>query len=321
MNFDSFKHSESASWTDFYINMLIGMSKVRSIQKLTIVEKSGESITNTIFDNPLAETLKDELNMFMFAHELADEYDSVIKGGGGTMLSNLAVEFGNKQLMQDTLFGILQVTNISDTKTLLDNIGLAVKAYWMAAQLSTIKTPIIPCIGSVKNLRTITGQCIFPGIWTPILVEPVTPFSPFLMSFIASAALHLLTLTGYIECFCQYPPPAPPAPGIQPWVGYVVKPISNPSVVLKNAARTPNLVLNSLAIGFDALGDVTEGDDTEFLESIKNLPQAIQTALTSTYQDDKAREKIKEVELALKKDKEEKEALANASQTQNVTIG
>jgi len=274
MNFDSFKHSESASWTDFYINMLIGMSKVRSIQKLTIVEKSGESITNTIFDNPLAETLKDELNMFMFAHELADEYDSVIRGGGGTMLSNLAVEFGNKQLMQDTLFGILQVTNISDT-----------------------------------------------GIWTPILVEPVTPFSPFLMSFIASAALHLLTLTGYIECFCQYPPPAPPAPGIQPWVGYVVKPISNPSAVLKNAARTPNLGLNSLAIGFDALGDVTEGDDAEFLESIKNLPQAIQTALTSTYQDDKAREKIKEVELALKKDKEEKEALANASQTQNVTIG
>ena len=79
--------------------------------------------------------------------------------------------------------------------------------------------------------------------------------------------------------------------------------------------------MNSLAIGFDALGDVTEGDDTEFLESIKNLPQAIQTALTSTYQDDKAREKIKEVELALKKEKEEKEALANASQTQNITIG
>ena len=33
------------------------------------------------------------------------------------------------------------------------------------------------------------------------------------------------------------------------------------------------------------------------------------------------REKIKEVELALKKEKEEKEALANASQTQNITIG
>lgn len=320
MNLDIFKHSANASWTDFYINMLIGMSKVRSINKLTIVEKSGESITNTIFDNPLAETLKDELNMFMFAHELADEYDSVIKGGG-TILSNLAVQFGNKQLMQDTLFGILQVTNISDTKTLLDNIGLAVKAYWMAAQLSTIKTPIIPCPGSLKNLKTISGQCIFPGIWTPILVEPVSPFSPFLMSFIASAALHLLTLTGYIECFCQYPPPAPPAPGIQPWVGYVVAPISNPAGVIKEAVRSPNLVLNTLAIGFDALGDVTEEYDKEFLESIKDLPQAIQTALTSTYQDDKAREKIKEVEKALKKDKQEKDALANASQTQNITIG
>ena len=96
MILDSFKHTESASWTDFYINMLIGMSKVRSIQKLTIVEKSGESITNTIFDNPLAEKFKDELNMLMFAHELADEYDSVIRGGGGTMLSNLAVGLEDK---------------------------------------------------------------------------------------------------------------------------------------------------------------------------------------------------------------------------------
>jgi hypothetical protein len=321
MNFDLFKHPESASWTDFYINMLVGMSKVRSIQKLTIVEKSGESITNTIFDNPLAEALKNELNMFMFAHELADEYDSVIKGGGGTMLSNLAVEFGNKQLMQDTLFGILQVTNISNTKTLLENIGFAVQAYWLGAQLSIRKTPTIPCIGALKNIRTISGHCIFPGIWTPILIEPVAPFSPFLMSFIASAALHLLTLTGYIECFCQYPPPAPPAPGIQPWIGYTVTPLSNPSVALKNAVRPTNLALNSLAIGLDALGDITEGDDKEFLEQIKDLPQAIQTALTSTYQDDKAREKIKEVELALKKEKEEKEALANAAEKQTIVFG
>jgi hypothetical protein len=321
MNFDLFKHPESASWTDFYINMLIGMSKVRSIQKLTIVEKSGESITNTIFDNPLAETLKNELNMFMFAKDIADEYDSVIKGGGGTMLSNLAVEFGNKQLMQDTLFGILQVTNISNTKTLLENIGLAVQAYWLGAQLSIRKTPTIPCIGALKNIRTISGHCMFPGIWTPILIEPVAPFSPFLMSFIASAALHLLTLTGYIECFCQYPPPAPPAPGIQPWIGYIVTPLSNPSVALNNAVRPTNLALNSLAIGLDALGDITEGDDKEFLEQIKDLPQAIQTALTSTYQDDKAREKMKEVELALKKEKEEKEALANAAEKQTTVFG
>jgi hypothetical protein len=49
---------------------------------------------------------------------------------------------------------------------------------------------------------------------------------PFLINFIISANLHLLTVGGMFFCNAQYPPPAPPAPGVLPWAGYVTKPLS-----------------------------------------------------------------------------------------------
>jgi hypothetical protein len=50
--------------------------------------------------------------------------------------------------------------------------------------------------------------------------------SPFLLNFIISASVHLLTVGGLFTCNCTYPPPAPPAPGVLPWAGYFVKPFS-----------------------------------------------------------------------------------------------
>ena len=86
--------------------------------------------------------------------------------------------------------------------------------------------PKQPCIGAVLNTSTTLGVNFSPGIWTPISVPPINSVSPWLLNFIISASVHLLTVGGIITCICQYPPPAPPAPGILPWVGYFIKPFS-----------------------------------------------------------------------------------------------
>jgi len=76
--------------------------------------------------------------------------------------------------------------------------------------------------------------CLMPGIWTPITVPSNSMMSPFLLSFIASATLHLLTVGGILTALCQYPAPAPlPIPGVLPWVGYWITPVSNPLKMLK----------------------------------------------------------------------------------------
>lgn len=79
---------------------------------------------------------------------------------------------------------------------------------------------------------TITlNPCLFPGIWTPITVPSNSLMSPFLTSFILSATLHMLTVSGLLTAMCFYPAPSPaPLPGVLPWIGYFVPPasLSNP---------------------------------------------------------------------------------------------
>jgi hypothetical protein len=81
---------------------------------------------------------------------------------------------------------------------------------------------MIPAPGSIKNIATTMGIVLNPGKWTPFKVPPNNNPEQFLNAFINSAKLHLTTVGGNYTVIAQYPPPAPPAPGIVKWKGYQV---------------------------------------------------------------------------------------------------
>lgn len=211
----------SSSWSDFYLNMALEMAE--NVAKV----KAGSAIADRgLLDfTGDAEGLKNLNSNYWFAQSLTEEYDKVVKGGK-TIIGGRAVSIGNTAAMQASLVGILSTTQVSKTGDLLRDIGPAVQAYWIGAQLEKFPTPNIPCIGSVKNISTILGVNLSPGIWTPISIPPMGSVSPWLLNFILSASVHLLTVGGLFTCTCQYPPPAPPAPGVLPWAGYFIKPFS-----------------------------------------------------------------------------------------------
>ena len=129
--------------------------------------------------------------------------------------------------MTSVLAGILGTTKLNKNGDLLRDVGPAVQAYWLGNTSAKYPPPSIPCIGAVKNLTTNVGLTFSPGVWTPVTVPiPMNQPWPWLINFIISANLHLLTVGGMFFCNCTYPPPAPPAPGILPWQGYVTKPLS-----------------------------------------------------------------------------------------------
>jgi hypothetical protein len=221
---------ESNSWTDFYLNMALEMAE--NVAKNKIGAKLAgatnlDFLNNSVIQNNLTNAGLESLNEnYWFAQSLTEEYDKVVKsgftliGGNGT-----SVVRGNKELMQAALVGILSSTKLNKNGDLLRDIGPAVQAYWVGATL-TKEPPIVPTPGAVKNLVTVNGLVLFPGIWTPISVPPMDSVSPWLLNFILSAAVHLLTLAGLFVTTSQYPPPAPPGPGALPWVGYFVKPLT-----------------------------------------------------------------------------------------------
>jgi len=227
------------SWTEFYLNMALDMEEVMVVKRLT-----SAAVTVGIEKNLDAETansIKNTVDNTLFAKLLTDEYDKVIRGGK-TIIGGMPIGLGNKPLMFATLMNILKATSINKNGDLLRDIGPAILAYWTPAFTTLIDTPTIPCIGTVKNIQTTLGINIFPGIWTPITIPAMGTVQPWLMSFIASASLHLLTVSGIITCLSQYPPPAPPAPGILPYVGYFVKPVSvvkgnNLASTIKNSLK------------------------------------------------------------------------------------
>jgi hypothetical protein len=212
---------QSNSWTDFYLNMALEMAE--NVAK----SKAGDIAVNRgLLDfTGDSESLKNINDNYWFAQSLTEEYDKVIKGGK-TLIGGRAVSIGNKPAMQAALIGILSKTQLSKTGDLLRDIGPAIQAYWVGAQLEKFPPPNIPCVGSLKNINTILGVNLSPGIWTPISLPPMGSVSPWLLNFIVSASLHLLTVGGLFTCLCQYPPPAPAAPGVLPWVGYFIKPFS-----------------------------------------------------------------------------------------------
>jgi hypothetical protein len=212
---------QSNSWSDFYINMALEMAEnvAKSKAGNIVVERGLLDFTGD------AEGISNINDNYWFAQSLTEEYDKAIRGGK-TLIGGVPIKTGNTTAMLATLLIILNKTQLSKNGDLLRDIGPAIQAYWLGAQTTNYPPPSVPCIGSIRNITTTLGINFSPGIWTPISIPPVNSVSPFLLNFILSASLHLLTVGGIFTCLSQYPPPAPPAPGVLPWVGYFVKPFS-----------------------------------------------------------------------------------------------
>ena len=211
------------SWTEFYLAMALDFEQMMVTKRIT-TSAANVAISKNLDEDSTA-FIKNSVDNTLFAYLLTDEYDKVIRGGK-TLIGGMPIALGNKPLMFSTLLTILKAQSVSKDGDLLRAIGPAITAYWTPAFTTLIDTPTIPCIGTVKNIQTVLGINIFPGVWTPIPIPAMGTVQPWLMSFIASASLHLLTVSGIITCISQYPPPAPPAPGILPYFGYFVKPVS-----------------------------------------------------------------------------------------------
>lgn len=159
-------------------------------------------------------------NITGFAKAFTLAYDTAIKSGKET-ISPIPLMKANPSGMEAQLVALLTQTQQSKSATLLDVIGPAIITYWTGGLMMPIP-PIIPPAGAIKSIALTQGIVLNPGSWTPIPVPPNNNPSIFLDAFISSAKTHLSTVSGIYLVFAQYPPPAPPAPGVIPWVGYIV---------------------------------------------------------------------------------------------------
>jgi hypothetical protein len=156
-----------------------------------------------------------------FAKTFTIAYDLAVKSGGDT-INKIPIIKGNTELMENMLVMLLNQTQLSKTTTFLEVIGPAILAYWGGAQLALFPTPLIPAIGSIKNIITVNGSVLSPGNWQSIPTIPNNNSSIFLDTFITSAKIHLTTINGIFSVIAQYPFPAPPSPGIINWSGYYI---------------------------------------------------------------------------------------------------
>lgn len=164
----------------------------------------------------------------------AEEYDAAIKRGKD--LVNLeSIQTGNKSIME-TLFKVALLNGLSAQPgqpfSLVSEFGNGVKAYWTGAQMSPFPIPLIPAPGSIQNIAVNSNIVTNPGTWPP--QPPILPNdNPGLMvdQFILAATIHLSTISGIINTTSLYPavPTPTPAPGVIPWVGYLVPP-ATPSI-------------------------------------------------------------------------------------------
>lgn len=79
-----------------------------------------------------------------FAKKIVDEYDALIKRGFDT-LNGITLQQGNKQLMYDTLLGVLNTAfqQSSGEHAIITNMGKAFQAYWTGVGSGSIIQQII----------------------------------------------------------------------------------------------------------------------------------------------------------------------------------
>lgn len=159
-------------------------------------------------------------NIAGFAKTFTLAYDIAVKSGKET-ISPIPLMRGNASAMEAQIVALMSQTQNSNSTTLLDVIGPAIITYWVGGTMMLIP-PIIPPPGAIKSIALTQGIVLNPGTWTPIPVPPNNNSSSFLDAFITSAKIHLTTISGMYIVLAQYPPPAPPAPGVIPWTGYQI---------------------------------------------------------------------------------------------------
>lgn len=159
-------------------------------------------------------------NLEGFAKAFTLAYDTAVKSGK-EMINPIPIAKGNAAGMEAQLVVFLKQTQMSKSLTLLDVVGPAIITYWTGATTQPIP-PLIPAAGAIKNIALIQGVVLNPGVWTPLPVPPNNNSSTFLDAFINSAKIHLSTVGGLYTVLAQYPPPAPPAPGVLQWTGYLI---------------------------------------------------------------------------------------------------
>lgn len=251
--------AEYSSWLEFYTDMTAEMAanNYLSIAKTDLGEASP-------LLGPLNILTEDDLEQYKFIIQLCFSYDQTIKGGyalsalGGSVGG---IKGGNLLAMILTACYLAKSNKLQkNSKDLLEIIGSAVQAYWLGAQFSPLKMPKLPMIGGLQNIPPlINGTVLNPGIWTPLpIFNTQDDPNAWLLNFIASANLHLLTVGGIMSSNVTYPPPAPPAPGILPWIGYFVKPIPPvpPLPFSFKLIKNPTLTQKILAIGKETIKKV-----------------------------------------------------------------
>jgi len=160
-------------------------------------------------------------NISDFAKAFTMAYDMAVKTGKDP-INGVPLIKGNPILMQESIIRFLEQTQKAKVLTFLEVVGPAVIIYWVGGKMAPFPPPMIPAPGSIKNIATTMGIVLNPGKWTATKVPPNNNPEQFLNSFINSAKLHLTTVSGNYTVIAQYPPPAPPAPGIVKWKGYKV---------------------------------------------------------------------------------------------------
>lgn len=156
-----------------------------------------------------------------FAKAFTLAYDVAVKSGKDP-INGVPLLKGNPVLMQEAIIKFLEQTQNSKVLTFLEVVGPAVMIYWIGGKMSPLPPPVIPAPGSIKNISTTIGVVLNPGSWMPVKVPPNNNPEQFLDAFIQSAKIHLTTVSGLYTVLAQYPPPAPPAPGVVNWNGYKI---------------------------------------------------------------------------------------------------
>lgn len=182
------------------------------------VQRFKKSITS-FTDSP-----KGIQNSSQFVNKLVFEYDMLVRLGFETTNPQISVISGNTELMR-TLLTQQLISNKTATKPikLVERIGIAIKGYWIGAQLSPFPPPIIPAPGGLTNVVTNSTLVTNTGVFKfPQPQFPVNKSSIFIDQLVLGIRQHLLTISGLYFTTTLYPPTSFPAPGIVPWTGYSI---------------------------------------------------------------------------------------------------
>jgi hypothetical protein len=155
----------------------------------------------------------------------ATEYDNAIKRGTDTLNKIPLIKSDVNLMKQMFRIALLNGQNSKVPFDLVGEMGQGVIFYWTGAELAKSPIPIIPAIGSTLNVSITSAICTTPGQWTPQTPLPPTNDPSILIDlFIATATIHLQTVSGIINTISLYPPIGTPGPGIINWSGYFVPP-------------------------------------------------------------------------------------------------